>query len=205
MGLSQGDVDHHQTGRNCSWIVPGAVLITALVLALMGDTGRELLRYDRIAIADGEGWRLISGHIAHLGWSHFALNAAGLLLIFYLVGQRFTNLEWLIVSAVVIVGIDLGFWLLEPQLFGYVGLSGLLHGYLAAGAIAGIRTGQIDYWLIIGFLVIKLGYEQIAGPLPGSESSTGGTVIVAAHLYGAIAGLLTGAVLSFRKAAAAPI
>jgi hypothetical protein len=103
------------------------------------------------------------------------------------------------------LGIDLGFWLLEPQLIWYVGLSGLLHGYLAAGVAAGLPKLQTEDWLIAGFLIVKLGYEQIIGPIPGSTDTAGGNVVVAAHLYGAIAGLLVGLIISFRKASAPAI
>ena len=205
MGLNQGDVDHRQTGNFQSWIVPGTIVVLALVLALAGDAGRDVFRYDRIAIGEGAIWRLISGHFAHLGWSHFSLNAAGLLLIFYLVGQRFSGRVWVFITLFVILGIDLGFWLFQTQLIWYVGLSGLLHGYLAAGAVDGLRSGQIDYWLIGGFLLAKLGYEQLVGPLPGSEGTTGGSVVVASHLYGAISGAVLGAIFSFRKAGKASI
>jgi len=118
---------------------------------------------------------------------------------------RFSAMSWALISVIALLAIDLGLWTLEPQLIWYVGLSGLLHGYLAAGAIDGLRTGQIDYWLLTGFLVVKLGYEQLVGPLPGSEGTTGGSVVVAAHLYGAIGGALSGAFLSFRKARPASI
>ncbi len=205
MGLNHGDVDHRQSSKYSVWLLPGVIVAVAALLAVTGDWGRELLRYDRVAISDGELWRLLSGHIVHLGWSHFFLNGVGLLLIAYLVAPRFTTLQWLIVTIVSIAGIDIGFWIWQPQLIWYVGLSGLLHGYLAAGAADGIRTGQVDYWLISAFLLVKLTYEQLVGPLPGSEGTTGGNVVVAAHLYGAIGGALIGSYLSFRKAHAAAI
>ncbi|MGI9219769.1 MAG: rhombosortase [Woeseiaceae bacterium] len=205
MGLNQADADPQQTSRFRIWIVPGLILIGALLLELSGDAGRELLRYDRTAIAGGELWRLISGHVAHLGWSHFALNAVGMLLIFYLVGDRFSPASWLLACLFIALGIDLGFWLLEPQLIWYVGLSGLLHGCFAAGAVDGLRHRRFEEMLMAGLLVLKLAYEQFAGPLPGSENTAGGNVVVAAHLYGAIAGFLIGALLLFRKPTAAPI
>jgi rhomboid family GlyGly-CTERM serine protease len=205
MGLNQGDVDHRQISKNPVWLLPGAIVVVAVLVAVTGDWGRELLRYDRGAISEGDIWRLVSGHIVHLGWSHFLLNSAGLLLIFYLVASRFTTRQWLIITIVAIAGIDIGFWFWQPQLIWYVGLSGLLHGFLAAGAVDGIRTGQVDYWLIGAFLLFKLSYEQLLGPLPGSEGTSGGNVVVAAHLYGAISGVLIGFYLSFRKAHAAAI
>ena len=48
------------------------------------------------------------------------------------------------------------------------------------------------------FVAGKLLWEQTVGPLPGSESSAGGTVIVNAHLYGAVGGVL-GALIPWRR------
>jgi rhomboid family GlyGly-CTERM serine protease len=205
MGLNQGELDHLQSSSKSVWLLPVLLLGVAAVLAVSGDWGRELLRYDRAAIADGQVWRLISGHLVHLGWPHFLLNGAGLLLIFHLVGSRFSTSQWLAIALVSVVSIDIGFWIWQPQLLWYVGLSGMLHGFLAAGVLGGLRSGQLDYWLIAAFLLIKLSYEQLLGPLPGSEGTTGGNVVVAAHLYGAVGGMLIGAYLTFRKARDAAI
>ncbi len=199
MGLNQADKDHRKILGLRAWWLPGLAISIAVLLALTGDWGREFLRYDRLAISGGELWRLISGHFVHLGWSHFALNAVGLVLISYLIAARFSSVQWLLISLLIIMGIDLGFWILEPQLAWYVGLSGVLHGLLAAGVASGMRDGHADSWIIGGLLVIKLIYEQLVGPIPGSEGSSGGDVVVAAHLYGTIAGALAGAGLSFRK------
>jgi hypothetical protein len=46
--------------------------------------------------------------------------------------------------------------------------------------------------MLAAVLVAKLIYEQCFGALPFSSVSTGGTVIVDAHLYGALAGALMG-------------
>jgi len=199
MGLDQADMNHRKILGLRAWWLPGLAVLIAVLLALTGDWGRELFRYDRLAISSGELWRLISGHFVHLGWSHFALNTVGLVLISFLVAARFSAVQWLLITLLIIVGIDLGFWILEPQLAWYVGLSGVLHGLLAAGVASGMRDGQSDSWIIGGLLVIKIIYEQLVGPVPGSEGTSGGDVVVAAHLYGAIAGALAGAGLSFRK------
>jgi hypothetical protein len=53
-------------------------------------------------------------------------------------------------------------------------------------------------WVLCVALIAKLAYETVVGPLPGSEQSSGGTVIVAAHLYGAIAGAITAGVIMIR-------
>ena len=205
MGLSQGAMDSWRKAGFSSWWPPGMILAGMAGLALLGNWGREVLRYDRIAIGHGEVWRLVSGHLVHLGWSHFALNGIGLVLICYLVAARFALRQWLLISGLVIAGIDLGFWFLQPQLLWYVGMSGWLHGLLAAGTVSCLRARQREFWVIAVFLVGKLGYEQLLGPLPGSESTTGGNVVVAAHLYGAVSGALAAVWLGFRKFPVAPI
>ncbi|MDA1064516.1 MAG: rhombosortase [Proteobacteria bacterium] len=205
MGLSQGAVDARKKADFFVCLTLGMALALAAAIELSGDLGREWLRYDRAAIADGELWRLLGGHWVHLGWSHFLLNGIGLLLIAYLVAANFSRWQWLMITAAVIAGIDLGFWFLQPQLVWYVGMSGLLHGLLAAGTVNGLRCRPRESWLIAAFLVGKLGYEQLLGPLPGSEETTGGNVVVAAHLYGAMSGALAGLCFSFRKSPDAPI
>jgi rhomboid family GlyGly-CTERM serine protease len=188
-----------------AWLLPAVVVSIAAVLAVWGDSGREWLSYSRTAIVTGEYWRLFSCHFVHLGISHLALNVAGLLLIWYLVRASFNRGQWLFVFLFVIVGIDLGFWFLEPQLLWYVGLSGLLHGLLAAGVCGGLGSGRIEVWILGVALIGKLAYEQLVGPMPGSEQSTGGAVIVAAHAYGALAGAIAAGVIVIRVRRQAPI
>jgi len=198
MGLRQGNSSRHQSLGFAAWVLPMAVLGCAIIIAILGDAGRVWLSYDRPEIAAGELWRLVSGHFVHLGVSHLIWDAAGFLLIWYLVGQSFSRIQWVIVSLVTIVGIDLGFWFLEPNLSWYVGLSGLVHGFLAAGIVGSLKSGRVDMWILGGALIAKLVYEALVGPLPGSEQSSGGTVIVAAHIYGAIAGAIAAGVILIR-------
>ncbi len=170
----------------------------AVIVALFGDTGRTWLGFHRPAIAAGEFWRLVSGHFVHLGASHLFMNVAGLILVWYLVASSFTSRQWLLVTAIVMVGLNLGLWFLEPNLIGYVGLSGLLHGLLAAGIVASLGSGRSEIWILGVGLAAKLAYEQLVGPLPGSENATGGAVIVAAHAWGSLAGALAAGLLMIR-------
>lgn len=205
MGLGKGDMDTRGKTDLYACLPALVLLAIAAALELVGQPAREWLRYDRTAIADGEIWRLLSGHVVHLGWSHLALNGAGLLLIVYLVAAQFSALQWLTIVSTVVIGTDLGFWYLQPQLSWYVGLSGLLHGLLAAGTVSGLSRKQAEFGLIGAFLLGKLIYEQLLGPLPGSVESTGGNVVVDAHLYGALGGLLAGLFFAFRKTPVTPI
>jgi rhomboid family GlyGly-CTERM serine protease len=198
MGLHQGDLSHPRNRTLAAWLLPVFAASIAVIFALFGDAGRDGLAFFRPAIATGQIWRLVSGHFVHLGASHLLMNVAGLLLTWYLIGTSFSRGQWLLVAGLVIAGIDIGFWFFEPQLLWYVGLSGLLHGLLAAGVVASLRSARIEVWIIAVALIGKLTYEQLVGPLPGSEESSGGNVIVAAHAYGAFAGVLAAGLIRIR-------
>lgn len=180
------------------WQVPLVLAAAGVLAAIAGASGQQWLRYDRNSIADGELWRLLTGHVVHLNAAHLALNLAGLLLVWLLVGSCFSALAWSIVIALTLAVIDIGFWFLDPELSWYVGMSGLLHGLLMAGVVARLRDAPGES-IALGLLVVaKIAYEQFAGPLPGSEASAGGPVVVNAHLYGTIAGVLAGGAASIR-------
>ena len=198
MGLNQRDPRHLLASYLQRWAFPGYIIIVASLLALCGDWGRELLRFDRDAIAGGEIWRLASGHFVHLGLSHWVLNGAGLLLVWFLVGEFLRTRQWLVVTLISILGMDIGFWFLQPQLQWYVGLSGLLHGFLFAGIVAGYRKRKVEMAVLGIIVVAKLVYEALVGPFPGSELTSGGAVITAAHLYGAISGFIASTIMSIR-------
>jgi rhomboid family GlyGly-CTERM serine protease len=205
MGLIEGRSEQKAQGSWHGWLLPACVVVAVMAVALAGEAGRESLRYERAAIGEGEIWRLLTGHLAHLGLSHLLLNLAGLLLVWYLVGPSLTLFQWLLVLCASIAGIDAGFWWFQPQLDWYVGLSGALHGMLAAGIVAAFPARTVETRILAAVLVSKLAYEQLIGPLPGSESSSGGNVIVAAHLYGAIAGSLAAGAILIRVRARTPI
>ena len=172
------------------WLL-GLLCLTSVLLALGGDAARLALRYERGGVLTGEYWRLITGHFVHATPAHLFLNLTGLGLMAALFPREYSVREWLIVLAVSLLCIDAGFVLFEPQLQWYVGLSGVLHGALAAGAVGWWKHESKPLALALSSVLIgKLGWEQWQGALPLSGDMP---VIVDAHLYGAVGGLLAGA------------
>ena len=172
-----------------SWAVV-TLFAVCLVLAAGGDELRDLGRYDRAAIEAGEYWRLVTGHLVHLGFGHLWPNLAALAIVGLLFDDVFRNADWWRLSAASAAAIDLGLYVLDPEVAWYVGLSGVLHGLVAAGALALIVRRQTLGALLAVGLTAKIVFEQIAGPVPFTAESVGGPVVVAAHLYGSIGGAL---------------
>jgi len=189
MGLHKLKVNTVSTPA-MTWLFPVIYISLSILIMLAGDMGKEALRYDRVWIGQGEAWRLISGHFAHLGWSHLALNSAGLLLVWFLVGGAYTLRSWLLIVGVTLATMDAGFWFLNPELYWYVGMSGLLHGLLAAAIVTRLQNIDAETVILLLLLIAKISWEQFSGPVPGSESTSGGPVVVDAHLYGALGGVL---------------
>jgi rhomboid family GlyGly-CTERM serine protease len=180
----------------------GLALLATCALILLVQwvaAGGEGLRYERAGLLHGELWRLVTGHLIHLDMEHAALNSMGLILMWALFARDYTPRRWLAIVGGAIVAIDAGLWLVSSTVMWYVGSSGALHGVMAAGTLARLRRQDLEGWLLAVFLILKMGYEQLAGALPFSESASG--VVVDAHLYGIVGGL---AVAALMKPAASP-
>jgi len=179
---------HQQLLRQSA--LPLTICVISLLLQLFEPDSILWSRYERAPIINHEWWRLLSGNFVHLGWEHLLMNLAGLILIWILLGRLLSPTQWLAVIVSSSLAVGLGLLAFNPQLEWYVGLSGMLHGMFVAGLINNIRRGYRLEWLLLIALTAKLIWEQVSGALPGSTELAGGTVIVDAHLYGAIAGLL---------------
>jgi len=175
--------------------LPLILCIIVLLIQLGGDTASQWLRYDRDGILNGEVWRIITGHLVHLGWPHLLMNIIGLLLIWLLFGHLIKRNSWFLILTANTILTSAGMLLFNPELKWYVGLSGVLHGMFVAGAVISIKAGYRAELLLLVLLTAKLAWEQVVGPLPGSAEFAGGNVIVDAHLYGAISGLIIAGVL----------
>jgi rhomboid family GlyGly-CTERM serine protease len=180
--------------RNRAWWLFGLLALMLVLVSLLGENARVALRYERSAVLDGrEWWRLLSGHLVHGSPRHLLLNGAGLALVALLFARDYTARAWLLILALSVAAIDLGFVLFEPQLQWYVGLSGVLHGAMAAGAVAWWRRETKPLALALTLaLAAKLAWEQWHGALPFSGDMP---VIVDAHLYGAIGGVIAAALI----------
>lgn len=168
------------------------LIVPCVLLAFGGDALRMPLRYDRSAIFHGEVWRLLTGNFVHLGPGHLLEDMAGTLLLWLLFADALPG--WRTPGAVLAgcLAVGLGLLIGDPSVGWYVGISGALDTLWMLGSLTLIRRRDRFGWILMGLLLLKLAYEQLRGPLPFSVQTTGGNVVVDAHLYGAFAGALIG-------------
>lgn len=176
-------------GEHGLWPVVAVVLPASAALALGGMPAALACRYERAAVLEGQAWRLLSAHLVHLGWAHLALNAAALALVATLLGPQWSTGRWAALTAGAALGVTAGLLVGSPAVAWYVGLSGVIHGLVAAGAAALWRRQRSAGTLWLVALAAKVGAELMFGAAASMQHWIGGSSIVVAHAYGAAAGL----------------
>ncbi|PJG58669.1 rhombosortase [Aeromonas cavernicola] len=171
------------------WVITLSLICLLLFFTVQnGD-----LAFDRGEIAQGAGWRIITGNWVHTNVWHLLLNLAGLTLLYglfrdYLGQSRLPLLMLLLGSAV-----GLGIWWWCPQTQWYMGLSGALHGLLVWGAIQDVHhQRRISGAMMLLGIMVKLAmdlYQAGDGPV---AQLIGARVHIESHLIGAGAGLILG-------------
>lgn len=180
-------------------LLPVLIAFVVILFGLFGSDITLWLRFERNGILSGEIWRLFTGHLAHLSWTHILTNLLGLALVWGLFGHHLPAKRWLHVIIFNALGISLLLLIVDSHILWYVGLSGVLHGMFLVGCLYDMRSGRWDSKLLLVLLIGKLLWEQLREPIGETASLIhqlvelfiGGAVIVDAHLFGAIMGFIT--------------
>ena len=183
------------------WCLPLllGVACTALAFAAAGDARwHRLLDYRRAAIGTGDGWRLVTGHLMHWSNRHAALDIGALALVAWIFETTLGPRRQVVVCVATVVVVDAALWTLHPSLDRYVGLSGLLHGWFAAGAVVWAAGGDPAErrWgaALLAGLAGKLALESNGAAFWHVASDF--PVVTDAHRWGAAAGLACGVVFA---------
>lgn len=175
-----------------AWAAPLALMALLLLAQLLGDSGREWLRYDRSLIAAGQWWRLLTGSFVHLGWWHWFLNEMGLAVLVLLCPQPLSLAVWLRRLGFLSVGMSLGLYLWVPRLQSYVGMSGVIHGLFLLGLVPQVLKKDLIALGCLVYLFGKLAWEIYSGAPVSDEAALGGSVVLESHLFGTLAALAYG-------------
>lgn len=159
----------------------------------------QLLAYQRSAITQGQWWRLITGNLLHTNHWHLLMNLAGLWIVLFLHHFHYqlkgVSLLFLLLCLLEGLGLYLGY----PQLLGYVGLSGMLHGLFAYGALMDIQHKLKSGYLLLLGVILKVTHEQFYGASEDVTVMIGARVATEAHLVGMICGIICAVMMLLRK------
>lgn len=118
------------------------------------------------------------------------MNLLGLWMIWALLMTDIQSLRCGLILIIITLATSTALWFFSQQLVWYRGLSGALHGLLIWGLLNRLKQEPMLSLGLLLAVAAKIFWEQWQGPLPGSESMANGPVVVAAHLYGALSGML---------------
>lgn len=188
--------------------IPWVFLAVAAATLIIGVGGwREVLLYDRSAVADGQWWRLWTGHLVHFGWPHFVADVGLFVILGWLLEPKQPvlarlSLVWLPAA------ISLAIFFFDPGMERYGGLSAFNLGLLLFYAGQGWRRNWTDwFWpavlvIYVGELVFEttVGQGQGGGMIKFDDPAV--HVATTAHFAGTAGGLFL--LLFDRRKAATP-
>ncbi len=169
-------------------------LATLFVALIPGMDSR--LELSRSALAAGEGWRLVTGHLVHFGTGHLVWD----LVVFSVLGafaEARGRRRLLLLLGIASLGISVGVLLCVPLIDVYRGLSGLdcaLFGLLAADLFwdaMALRKTSLCWWVglgVVGFCCKTL-YEVLSSQTFFVHSNGDFAPVPIAHLIGFLLGV----------------
>lgn len=178
-----------------AWWFSILLLSAILLLNLLSPEIENLLDLKHKPIHQGQWWRILSSQVIHLSFNHTLLNFAGYAFVVFSFRDEIPPSREITILLISAIGVGLGIYFLNPEMYSYVGLSGAIYGVLVAYVIIGINKTPGLSFIFLAFMVGKFTFEYFNG---GASSETekfiGGRVASESHLYGAITGILPGIV-----------
>ncbi len=164
-----------------------------LLLVMMQLIGISYFYFERHLIQQGQLWRLLTGHLVHSNNIHLLLNMCALALVLMLFDKLVNNKQWLALILVSAIIQSIAFYYLLPQVQSYVGLSGVIHSLYVFGAVRLLAQPKERSLacLLLALVTLKLLTENVGHGISVTEQMIASHVLVEAHLYGAVIGLVS--------------
>jgi rhomboid family GlyGly-CTERM serine protease len=166
------------------------MLVVVAGLALAEPLSGQWLRFDRLAIADGQWWRLFTASWVHISGNHALSNMAGIALFAYIAGPSLNSVRGLLLLCWCVLFVGCGLYVFAPDLYRYGGMSGASHGLLLVAPFVSPFYGRRIAWLFFVVIVVKVAWEQTPWYDDMALADViGGRVETRSHLFGTLAGL----------------
>jgi rhomboid family GlyGly-CTERM serine protease len=164
--------------------------VAALVIQLNPDW-RSTLLFDRTAVAQGQWWRVWSGHLVHFGWPHFLADTGLFLVLGFILGRNQAR-AFPLILLILPVAISAAVYFFDPGMSRYGGLSAVDLALLLFVAGQGWQHNWKDwFWpavlaIYVGEIIFEstLGHGQGGGMIrfddPGIHVATSAHIAAAA-------------------------
>jgi rhomboid family GlyGly-CTERM serine protease len=182
--------------------LPGVslLLVGAAVCLQCSPAAQEWLQYDRAAIAGGELWRIITGHLTHASWDHLLWDAAALVVL-GAICERDQRRSFVACIAASAIALSVCLWMVMPDLAIYRGLSGIdsaVFVFLAVVLLRQSLSARQKWWstgivaVLCGF-GLKVAFEYATGRTMFVDSGSAAmTPVPLVHLVGGVIGGVVG-------------
>lgn len=166
--------------------------LLSICLLLQSVSAQPWASLNLPTVLQGEIWRLLTAHLIHLDWEHFAMNMIGMGLCMLAFQSHIKPVHWLASFCVIAVFSSLCLLSTYDINQRYMGFSDVLHGWILLGAIS-IARSEFKLSLAIFVLFwIKIIEENSGLAFFTSGSMELENIATDSHLYGAIGGMLYG-------------
>lgn len=181
-----------------------ALAAAALILLLQAMPGIiPALEYRRTALPS-QPWRLLSGHLVHLNWTHALVNAGAWLVLARLFMPQLDAKRQLLSVALGAASVSLGLAVGYPAIEWYRGASGALHALFFTGATLALAASMRQRsWpaALPPLLLVAGGWTKVALEFPRGSATPyaewlAATTVPQAHFLGAVAGTALGLLLA---------
>lgn len=172
-------------------------LFVIAVFCLIGSlpTISLVLEYQGSWIVEREYWRPMTAWIAQLNFKHWLMNMWGIGVMALLLPSRANTRDWL---GLAVITLCASLLLLTSKYDQYVGLSGVLYGYLVwLAVISPFYSNSIKALFLVVLsskVIVENGWIPFAPEFLVSEAWVAtfiqGTVAVESHLWGLMSGWL---------------
>ena len=166
------------------------IICISLFMFIFQPHSDYLFAYEYREIQQGEWWRFISNSFCHTNLPHFLMNSLGLIVITALFIKTFKEASIWPLFIFSSIFISFCIYFIEAENIRYVGLSGVLHGFFAYGVCRDCLRRDRWGYILAGALIAKLISEQYFGSSQAATELINAPVLVNAHFYGAIAGVV---------------
>jgi rhomboid family GlyGly-CTERM serine protease len=183
--------EHQEKVRHGGFGLPWRTLLLSLVAVaayLFRGAAPDAWVFDRLAIPQGEWWRLFTAHWVHSDVDHALWDIGALMLLGFLF-ERSLGHHLLTILLAASLAVDAWIWWGQPLLAYYCGLSGILNALMAVGLIRLWQEMRHPLILLTGLgFMAKVAMELAGGQMLLTATAWPG--VPGAHAVGLGSGIL---------------